>query len=207
MGPVSAVLIAGRCIPRRAAPRRTTPSVRKRRSANLAWISILLPVYVYYACTVCSTRGHRVIYTSRFNAVHCLQWIAFRRYCRARPAARLSLSVPRAIARCIETVMRFTHRRNSGDMRSALEKVGGQSMSADAQSTGRVDRTNEFCCTSKKNSIKMAHTRATPAFFSSLLIALTYQSCESDSRPIIVHNSAILGEQTRSRVWEPVGSL
>lgn len=58
-----------------------------KKSASLARVLILSTC----VCVLCMHgmlhKGIGFIYTSHFNAVHCLRWIAFRRYCRLAVAA------------------------------------------------------------------------------------------------------------------------
>lgn len=136
--------------------------------------------------------------------------IVFRELHSVDTAARLSLH--QAIARCIEAVMRFTHRRNSGALRGASLKKSTRTQSAVERTSERGtlnspatgDGRMNFVVYGKKFNQNGTYERsfAIPkAFFSSLSMPLTCRSCESDRRSIIAYNPAIHEDWVRPKFY------
>lgn len=86
-------LPGGSCLHRPYCQSLQPPRARfAKKSASLARVSILSTCVCVRVCMCImhvryAPQGHRIIYTSHFNAVHCLRWIAFRRYYRLAVAA------------------------------------------------------------------------------------------------------------------------
>lgn len=137
---------------------------------------------------------------AHFNAVHCLRWIAFRRYWPpgCRRCAELSLVVSRPLCDSRTAAIAGAMRGGAG---LKMSRCGHKARGANARASARARATppaNEFRRTWKKK-FNQNGTFTEPLLPPSLprqrffrlpfAYPLTYRPCESDRRSIIAYNS------------------